>query len=173
MDVLVLRLIHIGAGAFWVGAVFTFLLFVQPAAMAAGPSAMGFTYQLMHHRRLPIVILASAGVTVVAGIWLLVVTSNGLDPDLLFHEARLGYTVGGVAAILTFAVGALYVYPRTRIVEGTIGRLMADARPPTPEEQQVLARAGGESRRAGWVVLTGLTVAVAAMATASLWGLVL
>ena len=36
MDVLVLRLIHIGAGAFWVGAVFTFFLFVQPAATASG-----------------------------------------------------------------------------------------------------------------------------------------
>ena len=36
MDVLVLRLIHIGAGAFWVGAVFTFFLFVQPAAIARG-----------------------------------------------------------------------------------------------------------------------------------------
>lgn len=43
------------------GAVFTFFLFVQPAAMAAGPGAMPFTYQLLHHRRLPVVVLASAG----------------------------------------------------------------------------------------------------------------
>lgn len=173
MDVLVLRLIHIGAGSFWVGAVFTFFLFVQPAAVAAGPGAMGFTYQLIHHRRLPIVILGSAATTVLAGIWLLVITSNGLDPDLLFDEARLGYTVGGLAAILTFGLGALYVFPRTRTVERTIGRLIAEARPPTPDEQQVLARAGRESRSAGWLVLIGLTVSVLAMATARLWGLVL
>ena len=173
MDVLVLRLIHIGAGSFWVGAVFTFFLFVQPAAVAAGPGAMGFTYQLIHHRRLPIVILGSAATTVFAGIWLLVITSNGLDPDLLFDEARLGYTVGGLAAILTFGLGALYVFPRTRTVERTIGRLIAEARPPTPDEQQVLARAGRESRSAGWLVLIGLTVAVLAMATARLWGLVM
>ena len=173
MDVLVLRLIHIAAGTFWVGAVFTFFLFVQPAAMAVGPGATPFTYQLMHHRRLPIVILGSAATTVLAGIWLLVITSNGLDPDLLFHEARLGYTVGGVVAILTFGVGALYVFPRTRTVERTLGTLLAEGRPPMPEEQLTLARAGGEARRAGWLVIIGLAVAVVSMATASLWGLVL
>lgn len=173
MDVLVLRLIHIGAGSFWVGAVFTFFLFVQPAAVAAGPGAMSFTYQLMHRRRLPIVILGSAAMTVLAGIWLLVITSNGLDPDLLFDEARLGYTVGGVTAILTFGIGALYVFPRTRTVERTIGGLIAESRPPTPDEQQILARVGRESRSAGWLVLIGLAVSVLAMATARLWGLVL
>lgn len=173
MDVLVLRLIHIGAGAFWVGAVFTFFLFVQPAAVAIGPDGAKFTYQLIHHRRLGDVILSAAVVTVLAGLWLLVITSNGLDPDVLFDEARLGYTVGGVAAILTLGVGGLYVFPRTKVVERTIGRILAEGRPPTPEEQGTLARVGGESRRAGWLVLLGLSVAVLAMATARLWPLIL
>lgn len=173
MDILVLRLIHIGAGAFWVGSVVTFFLFVQPAAVAVGPEATKFTYQLMHDRRLPVVILASAATTVLAGIWLLIITSNGLDPDLLFDAPRLGYTVGGVAAILTFGIGGLYVFPRTQVVERTIGRLVAEARPPTPEEQQTLARIALESRRAGWIVLAGLIVAVAAMATARYWILIL
>jgi uncharacterized membrane protein len=173
MDVLVLRLIHIGAGAFWVGAVFTFFLFVQPAAVAVGPDATKFTYQLLHDRRLPAVILAAAATTVVAGIWLLIITTNGLDPDLLFGESRLGYTVGGVAAILTLGIGGLYVFPRTKTVERTIGRLLAESRPPTPDEQQLLARTAGESRRAGWLVIIGLVIAVASMATARLWGLFL
>ena len=173
MDILLLRLIHIGTGAFWVGAVFTFFLFVQPAAVAIGPDATKFTYQLLHHRRLPAVILAAAVTTVLAGIWLLVITSNGLDPDLLFEVSRLGYTIGGVAAILTLGIGGLYVFPRTKVVEGTIGRLVTEGRPPTPEEQQTLARVGGESRRAGWWVILGLTVAVLAMATARYWSVVL
>ena len=173
MDIMLLRLIHIGAGTFWVGAVFTFFLFVQPAAVAVGPEATKFTYQLLHHRRLPVVILASAALTVLAGIWLLIVTSNGLDPDRLFDVSRLGYTVGGVSAILTFAIGALYVYPRTRVVERTLGRLLSEGRPPTPEEQGALARTGRESRRAGWLVLIGLAIAVVAMATAGYWGVVL
>jgi uncharacterized membrane protein len=173
VDVLVLRLIHIGAGAFWVGAVFTFFLFVQPTGMALGPDATKFTYHLIHHRRLPITILGSAVVTVLAGIWLLVITSNGLDPDLLLSPSRIGFTIGGVAAILTLGVGALYVYPRTRTVERTIGAVLAEGRPPTPDEQQTLARASRESRQAGWVVLVGLTIAVLTMATARFWGTVI
>jgi hypothetical protein len=173
MDVLVLRLIHIGAGAFWVGAVFTFFLFVQPAAAAVGPDAQRFTFQLLHHRRLPVVILGAAAVTILAGIWLLVITTNGLDGDLLFGVHRLGYTVGGLVAIATFAAGALYVFPRTRIVEHLIGRLLAESRPPTADEQQLLGRTARESRRAGWIVLAGLVLATVAMATARLWDLVL
>jgi uncharacterized membrane protein len=173
MDILVLRLIHIGAGALWVGGVFTFSLFVQPAAVAVGPDATKFTYQLLHHARLPVAIIGAAATTVAAGILLLVITSNGLDADLLFGPSRLGYTVGGMVAILTFGIGALYVFPRTRVVERTIGRLLDEGRPPMPEEQQLLARTGRESRRAGWIVLVGLTVATLAMATASHWGLIL
>lgn len=173
MDVLVLRLIHIVAGAFWVGSVFTFFLFVQPAAIAVGPESTKFTYQLLHHRRLPIWIFGSAVVTVLAGLWLLVITSNGLDPDLLFSPARLGYTVGGIAAIVTIGIAGIYVLPRTFTTERTIGTLLAEGRPPTPEEQQTLARVGGQARRAGWFVLVGLTIAVASMATAQYWPVVI
>ena len=81
--------------------------------------------------------------------------------------------MGGVAAILTLAIGGLYVVPRTTILERTLGRLLAEGRPPTPEEQAVLGRTARESRAAGWIVLVGLVVAVVAMATARHWSLVL
>ena len=173
MDVLVLRLIHIGAGAFWVGAVFTFLLFVQPTARALGPDALKVVYHLIHHKRLPDAILGAATVTVLAGLWLLVITSNGLDPDVLFDESRLGFTVGGIAAILTLGIGGLYVHPRTKLVSRTVGGLLAEGRPPTPAEQQLLARTAAESKRAGWLVIAGLVIAVTAMATARYWSVVL
>jgi hypothetical protein len=171
MDILVLRVIHIGAGVFWVGAVYAFFLYIQPTAAALGPDATKFMYRLIHHARLPLVILGSAIVTVVAGLWLLWITSNGFDPESLFNVSRLGFTIGGIAAILTLGVGGLYVFPRTRIVERTIGRILADGRPPTPDEQQTLAQAARESRRAGWVVLVGLGIAVVTMATARYWSI--
>ncbi len=173
MDVLLLRLIHIGAGAFWVGSVFTFFLFVQPTGAAIGPDATKFVYHLIRHRRLPTAILTSAIVTVLAGASLLVITSNGLNPDLLFSESRLGFTVGGLAGILTLGIGALYIHPRTVIVERTLGPVMSEGRPPTPEEGQTLARATGESRRAGRFVLAGLAIAVLSMATARYWGVLI
>ncbi len=81
--------------------------------------------------------------------------------------------MGGIAAIVTLGVGGLYVFPRTRTVERTIGTVLAEQRPPTPEEQQLLARTGRESRAAGWVVIAGLSIAVIAMATARYWPVIL
>jgi hypothetical protein len=173
MDVLLLRLIHIGAGAFWVGAVYTFFLYVQPTGTALGPDGSKFMYHLIHNVRLPLVILSAAITTVVAGLWLLFMTSNGLDPERLFNVSRLGYTIGGIAAILTLGVGGLYVFPRTRIVERTLGGVIGEARPPTPDEQQTLSRASRESRRAGWFVLVGLAIATLTMATARYWSIAL
>jgi uncharacterized membrane protein len=173
MDMVILRVIHIGSGMFWVGGVFSFFLFVQPAAVAIGPDTTRFTYQLLHHRRFSVALLSSGVVTVLAGIWLLIITSNGLNPDVLFSTSRLGFTIGGVVAILTLSLGGLYVFPRTVTVERTIGGMLADKRPPTPEEQATLARVGREARAAGWVVLVGLAVAVICMETASYWGIFL
>jgi uncharacterized membrane protein len=171
MDVVILRVIHIGSGMFWVGGIFSFFLFVQPAALALGPGGAPFTFQLIHHRRFAVVLLSAAIVTVLVGIWLLVITSNGLNPNVLFSTSRLGFTVGGVVAILTLGVGGLYVFPRTQIVERTLARVLGEQRPPTPDEQAALAKAGRESRAAGWLVMLGLAVAVICMETASYWDL--
>jgi hypothetical protein len=173
MDVLILRLLHIGAGAFWVGAVFTNVLFLAPTAAALGPDGGRFQFHLIGRQRFATVILVSAIVTVLAGLWLLWITTNGLDLDELFAPSRAGFTVGGVAAILTFGLGSLYVYPRTQRVVRIMGGAVAASRPPTPEEQAMLARTRGELLRAGWVTVAGLALATLAMATARYWDVVL
>jgi len=101
MLILVLRLLHIGSGVFWVGAFLTFFQFVQPAAMAVAPTATGFTYRLLHHRRFSFWMLGSAITTVIAGLWLLGITSDGYNLSVMFETSHLGFTIGGLAAIIT------------------------------------------------------------------------
>ena len=173
MDVLILRLIHIVAGAFWVGAVFSTVLFLQPTAAAVGPSAGPFQVHLVRSRRFPDVIILSAIVTVLAGIWLLWITTNGLDWSLALDESRLGFTIGGIAGILTLAFGGSYVYPRTKRVANVVAGIMAAARPPTAEEQAQLGALRTQLTTAGWWVIAGLAIAVICMATARYWSLVL
>jgi hypothetical protein len=55
---------------------------------------------------------------------------------VLFDASRLGYTVGGIAGILTLAVGGLYVFRRTQVVERTMGAFLDADRPPADEERQ-------------------------------------
>ena len=169
MDIAILRLIHIGAGAFWVGALYTFFLFVQPTAMAIGPEGQKFTYHFIHHKRFSLILLASAITTVVAGIVLLWITTDGFEASLLLDASRLGFTIGGVAGILALGLGGLYVFPRTRVVERTLGAALGAGRPPTDEERATLMRVGGESRAAGKWVLVGVGIAVLCMATARYW----
>lgn len=173
MDVLILRLIHIGVGAFWVGAVFTNVLFLQPTAAALGPDGGRFSFHLARHRRFSTVILLSAATTITAGVWLLWISTSGLDPDRLFDISRLGFTVGGLVAILTFAVGSLYVYPRTERIVRIMSSAMGESRGPRPDEQAQLGRLRAELLRAGWVTVVGLGIATASMATARYWGVVL
>jgi len=173
VDVLILRLIHIGAGAFWVGAVFTTVFFLQPTALAVGPDAGRFQAHLIRRRRFALVVLSAAATTVIAGIWLLWIATDGLDPELALATSQLGFTLGGLVAIATFAFGALYVYPRTVRVAAIVAGFLAESRPPTSDEQALLGRLRGDLTRAGWVVLSGLAIAVAAMATARYWDLVL
>lgn len=173
MDVLILRLIHILAGAFWVGAVFTNAFFLQPTAETLGPEAGRFQLRLMGAARFPAAILSAAGVTIAAGIALLWLTTNGFDPELLFGESRVGFTFGGTVAILTFGVGSLYVYPRIKRISGVMGRLMAEGRPPNADEQAEIATIREQLRVSGWVTVIGLVTAVASMATARYWGVLL
>jgi hypothetical protein len=173
MDVLVLRLIHIVFGAFWVGAVFTNVLFLQPTAAALGPDGGRFQFHLLRHRRFATVILGSAAATVLAGLVLLWISTDGLDLARAFAASRIGFTVGGLIGILTFALGSLYVYPRTRRIVAVMQGVMDAGRPPSPEEQATLGRIRSELVRAGWLTVIGLGLTVAAMATARLWGVVL
>lgn len=173
MDIAILRLIHVAAGVFWVGALYAFFLFVQPTAVALGPAGQPFMYHFIHAKRFAMILLASAITTVLAGLVLLWITTDGFRADLLFGASRLGFTVGGVAAILSLAVGGGYIFPRTRIVERTLGAAIGAGRPPDDEERATLMRVGAESRRAGTWVVIGVGIAIACMATARYWSLFL
>lgn len=173
MDILVLRLVHIASGAFWVGAVFTFFLFVSPTATALGSDGQRFVAHLISRQRFSNAILVAAIVTVAAGLLLLWRTSNGFDLDVLSRPPMLGFAIGGVSAIITLAIASGYIVPRVSRAERITGRLQADGRPPTTEEERDLGRIGSEIQRAGVYVMATLAVAVAAMATARYWSLVL
>ena len=72
MDVylIILRILHIAAGVFWVGAAALFFFFVEPTVKALGPTGGAFMGHLSKVKRMPLVILMSAGLTVLAGILL-------------------------------------------------------------------------------------------------------
>lgn len=167
---LLLRLVHIGAGVFWVGAAFAFFLFVQPSAKALGPEGEGaFMADLTQVRRFPMVILTATVLTVGAGLILYLRNAGGIEL-WLGSATGVGFTIGSAAALVSFALGAMVVRPAvTKLTE--IGRTLREARrPPTPEEAAAIGALKGRLGTFGKINLVFLAVAVLFMATSRYLG---
>jgi hypothetical protein len=173
MDFLVLRLIHVLSGGFWLGAAVTTFVFLQPTAQATAPEGQRFMLHLLRDRRFSEVVLGAALLTGAAGAILFWRDTNGLDLKLMLQPEHLGFTVGGVSGGLAL-LGFVFVgYPAGRRLIAIGSRLQAERRPPNEDEQLVLATAQRVLSRIGVAVLVFLIVAVAAMATARYWPLML
>jgi uncharacterized membrane protein len=168
---LLLRVLHIGSGIFWVGAAFTFLLFVNPSAKALGTDAQGaFMDQITRVRRLPMVVLIAGVVTVLAGATLYWRASGGLNSAWISTPTGIGFSIGALAGIVSMALGPIFIVPNFEKVQAIGGRLQTERRPPTPEEGATLQALDQRLTQVGRIDLVLLTVAVLMMATARYLG---
>jgi uncharacterized membrane protein len=173
MDWVVLRLIHILSGAFWLGAAVTLFVFLQPTARAVAPEGPRFMLHLLRDRRFSEAVLVAAILTGSAGAILFWRDTDGLNVDLMTQAPRLGFTVGGAAGGIALLLFLFVGYPAGRRLIAIGTRLEAERRPASEEEQRILATAQRVLNRAGGTALVLLIVAAAAMATARYWPLVL
>lgn len=161
----VFRLFHIVAGAFWVGSVFLFVLFIQPSAAAIAPAGAPFLAELLGKRRLVDRIVALGLITVLAGLVMYLKDWNDYAHfiDTTFGEAL---TVGGLCAIAALVVGIVVTRPGVRRMLA-LGRQAAEAGgPPSPEIGAEIAAIQQRLKVAARVSFGLLVVAVALMATA-------
>jgi uncharacterized membrane protein len=172
MDFVVLRLIHVLGGAFWLGAAVTMFLFLQPTAQATAPESQRFMLYLLRNRRFSEVVLAAALLTGVAGAILFWRDTSGLRLALITQPQGLGFTVGGVAGGMALLLFLFVGYPAGRRMIAIGGKLEAERRPPNEDEQRILAAAQSVLSRVGATVLVLLVIAAGAMATARYWPLV-
>jgi uncharacterized membrane protein len=173
MDLIVLRLIHILAGAFWLGAAVTMFLFLQPTATATAPEGQRFMLHLLRNRRLSEVVLVAASLTGAAGGILYWRYTSGLELASITQPQGLGFSLGGVAGGLGLLLFGFVGYPAGRRMIAIGSRLEAERRPPSEDEQRILAAAQRTLSRVGVTVLVLLVIATAAMATARYWPLVI
>ena len=161
------RFIHIVAGAFWVGSVFLFVLFIQPSAAAIAPAGAPFLVELLGKRRLVDRIITLGVLTVVAGLvmyWIDWHDYPGFS-DWIDTTFGLALTIGGLCAIAALGFGIFVTRPGVRRMLA-LGRQAAEAGgPPSPE---VAAELGAIQHRltiAARVSFALLVVAVTLMAT--------
>jgi hypothetical protein len=163
----VLRIVHILAGAFWVGAAVVVFVFLQPAAREVGPAAGPLMMHLAQKKRLPDIVLGAAGITILAGLLMYWRVSGGFDPDWIGSDSGIAITVGAVSAIVAVALGGSVVRPSMIAAAAIVGEVAASGGPPTPEQAAQIQVLQDRVRATGNVIVPLLLFAAAAMAAAS------
>lgn len=163
---LLLRLIHVGAGALWVGMAIYMTMFLGPAVQEVGPDG-GKVMAALQRRGIMTVLPALALATVLSGLWLYWHASAGFAPGFSTSGAGLGFGVGGAASLVAYGLGMTVMRPsmmKAMALAQQIGpdTPEADRRQQMAEAQRLRVRANAAGR---WVAGL-LLLALAAMAVA-------
>jgi uncharacterized membrane protein len=110
MELLVLRLVHILGGIWWVGAGLFTTFYVAPALKAAGPAAAGAVMGNMQKRHLFTVMPIVAILTMLSGLRLMMIVSAG-NADWFRHMPGHIYSVSGALAVIAFLASLLVARP--------------------------------------------------------------
>ncbi len=162
-SLILLRLLHIGLGVFWVGAIVFNTLFLVPAIRDAGPDGAKVAAGLMKRRFMDITPVVAI-VTIISGLWLYWRASGGFQPAYVHSPMGGALAVGGLLAIVGFAVGIAVMRP-SMLKAAALARgaaSSADKESVMEEAQRLRLRAQGAGR---WVAAL-LSLSVAAMAVA-------
>lgn len=158
---IILRLIHIAAGAFWAGSGLMIALVLLPGVRKTGPGG---------EQRLPMAAISqamslAAVLTTVAGLLLYI---------LLFRFAwgwivtppGIGLTLGSVAGLAAFLLGLLSTGPTAARIGVLAGQIQAAGGPPKPEQMAELGRLQAKLATSSTVSTILTTIALVLMAVA-------
>ncbi len=163
---IVLRVLHIVAGAFWVGAAIMLARILLPAFAAAGPAAGPVIREIVLRRRLPGQMVIAMVFTVVSGLGLYWHDQNVTDGAWARTRVGMTFSAGAAIALLAAILGVLVTRP-TAYRLATLGEsVAASAEPPTAELMAEMQRMRSRLRgAAGWGAAL-LVLATALMAAA-------
>lgn len=109
-ELLVLRLVHVLGGIFWVGSAFFMAIFLFPALAASGPAA-GQVMGAIQRRRIFSVLPTIALLTLLSGVRLMQLTSDNFSAAYFASPGGRVIAWGGTFAIAAFVVGLLIARP--------------------------------------------------------------
>ncbi len=165
-ELLVLRLVHILGGIFWVGSGLFTSFFLLPALGRSGPAA-GQVMAALQQRRVFTVVPAVAVLTILSGLRLMQITSGGFSSAYFATPVGRTFALSGAAAIVAFVVGMLVARP-AGIRAASLGRTLATTTETAAREalERDLGRARRRAAATGWVAIGLLVLSAAGMAVA-------
>ena len=158
---LVIKVLHVLFGVFWVGSAMVNVRFLLPSVEASGPAGGVFMRELMGVRKYPVAITIAGLLTVIAGFLLLWHVTLGFQPEQFRGFHRMMLSTGIAAALFAFLHGVTAIAPNAF----RMGKLAESLQgPPTPEQAAELEMRRGKLKRGATVSLVLLVIALIGMA---------
>ena len=158
----VLRLIHVVGGIFWVGAGLLMNFFIGPILRATGDAGKQFASHFMTRTRVVMVMNISVYGTALAGLWLYGIDSNWFQSAWMKSSSGIGFTIGALFGLIGLVTGMMNGSNNRKMA--TLGSQIQGK--PTPEQA---AQLGALQKQQTWVVPVSswsLLLAALFMATA-------
>jgi hypothetical protein len=164
--IIILRLIHVVAGALWVGMAAFTTYYLQPALQEVGPDG-GKVMAAIQRRGIMTVMPILAVATLLSGLWLYLRAAAGQHASFAQSGPGMAFGIGGLAAIAGWLTGMFVMRPAMMKAVALAQSLGSSA---TPEERQRVGAAAEQLRRRATVAGKAMThllfLAIAAMAVA-------
>jgi uncharacterized membrane protein len=162
---LLLRLIHILGGIFWVGSAVLVAGFLLPTVRATGPEGGRFMQHLMGRRRLPVYLAIAMLLTVLSGFVMYARVAAATNGAWAGTPPGIAYGLGGLAAVLGAVTGMVMGGASARRM-AAIGQRITETGRPTPEQQAEMERLQGRMALGSRLTAGLLVISAGAMAIA-------
>lgn len=162
---IVLRMLHIIAGVFWVGAALMLTFFISPTVGATKEAGQGFMRHFMGNTKFNLVMWTSALTTVIAGAILYWLDSDGFTSAWMHSGPGVGFGVAAGFALLGLIVG-VFQNKNSNALAQLGGQVRSQGTPPSPEQTAQLqglgkALAAGGMLNAAFLILATIGMAIA------------
>ena len=162
---LVVRALHIVAGALWVGGIVALSLFVAPSIMASGPAGGAVMKQLIETRKFPLYMMGMAILTVLSGFGLFWSDAHGNET---FTHSPFGraISIGAALAIVALVLGMTVGAPSAKRLGALAAQAQARGGAPDPAAAAEMQRLQRKMQIVTRLAAALILLAVIAMASA-------
>jgi uncharacterized membrane protein len=152
----IMRIVHIFAGVFWVGSTFLLLRYIEPTAAATGDSGRDFMRYFGTKTNFSPAMGLAGLLSVLSGLVMYYIIFDG-STDALGSGYGLSLTIGAISGILALIVGLMFQGRSSMKMKAVMAEMEAADGPPSPEQLAVM-KAGSEQialgTRIGAVLMT-------------------
>jgi len=159
--VIILRFIHVVAGAIWVGMVVFTAFFLMPAIQEVGPDG-GKVMAAVQRRGLMTLLPILALSALISGIWLYIRAGAGMPAEFGRSPVGMAYGLGGLAGIVAWVLGVAVLRP-SMLKAMALGQSLGPSASAEErqrvmgEAQRLRARAATSGRATAYLLLFAVT----------------